>query len=263
MKMTTQTLTLAVRWLLGGILIISVIVRLLNPNTQAGIPPQALAWFNAMTDTGYMMPFLLLSEALVGLALVTGRFVPLALIIFAPINLNIFLLHALLDPRPLRLVQIALMASTHLYLVWYYWVSFKVIVFSPNQPTALSIVTTARWDIGIVLRSVLGALFFITGLAKIFGLANVDAPFLLAMRDTGYLYILLGMLELSIGVMLISGRFVVLALTMLAPIIVNILLFHLFLDRTSPLALVSLIAGFILAYLAWQHRDRYCVLFNV
>jgi putative oxidoreductase len=261
--MTTQRLTLVVRWLLGAILIFSVIVRVLNPNTQAGFPPQALAWLNAMTDTGYMIPFLLLSEALVGLALVTGRFVPLALIIFAPINLNIFLLHALLDPRPLRLVQIVLMASTHLYLVWYYRAAFKSIVFAPNQPTVLSIVTNARWDTETILRSLLGALFFVTGLVKIFGLANVDEPLLLAMRDTGYLYSLLGVFELSIGVMLITGRFVVLALTMLAPIMVNILLFHLFLDRTSPLAIVSLMAGFILAYLAWQSREHYRVLFKL
>jgi hypothetical protein len=66
---------------------------------------------------------------------------------------------------------------------------------------------------------------------------------------------LLAVTEIVAGLMLLSGRFVPLGLTLLAPVIVNILGFHLFLARSGigfPVVLLALEL-----YLAWAYRDAF------
>jgi hypothetical protein len=56
------------------------------------------------------------------------------------------------------------------------------------------------------------------------------------------------------GAMLLVNRYVPLALVLLGPVIVNILLFHLLLDRTGlPIAIVVVILWGILAFRHRQH----------
>jgi hypothetical protein len=72
---------------------------------------------------------------------------------------------------------------------------------------------------------------------------------------SGYFFPLLKLTEIAAGLLLLSGRFVPLALTVLAPIIVNIVAFHAFL---APGGIG--IALFVLAlelYLAWSYRDAF------
>ena len=62
-------------------------------------------------------------------------------------------------------------------------------------------------------------------------------------------------LEIGIGVLLLANRYVPLALVLLAPISVNIVSFHLFLDPASigAAALVTLLN----AYLLFAYRNEY------
>lgn len=254
-------LALVARVLLGLLLIGSVVVRVFSSSGQDGFDPRAAEWLSAMAATGYLLPLLLLTEFSVGVALLIGRFVPLALIVFAPINLNIFLLHALLDPHPARLAQIAFMGAAHLYLAWHFRAAFKPILTADRDPTLLTLARQRHAPLLPLLRTLLGGLFVVTGLSKLLGFASTAAPLLAAMLATGYLYTVLGSLELAAGLMLIVGRRVLLALVMLAPLVVNIAAYHLFLDRTSPLAFVAVAAGVILGVLAWDERRRFARLF--
>jgi uncharacterized membrane protein YphA (DoxX/SURF4 family) len=69
--------------------------------------PEALMTFNkGLMASVYFMPFLKLTETICGLLLLTGWFVPLALVVLAPIVLNIFLVHAFLAPSGLVLAII-------------------------------------------------------------------------------------------------------------------------------------------------------------
>ncbi len=52
-----------------------------------------------MVSTKYFMPLLGTFQTLCGLSLLINRFVPLALIMLIPINLNIFLFHLFLAPE--------------------------------------------------------------------------------------------------------------------------------------------------------------------
>lgn len=60
--------------------------------------PEGGAFLGALAATGYMFPIIKLTEIACGLMLLTGFAFPLAQIILAPITINIFLYHLVLDP---------------------------------------------------------------------------------------------------------------------------------------------------------------------
>ena len=63
-------------------------------------PPTAEggAFLGALAATGYMFPFIKVTEIVAGLALLSNKFSALAMVVIAPVSLNIFLYHAILDP---------------------------------------------------------------------------------------------------------------------------------------------------------------------
>ena len=70
-----------------------------------------------------------------------------------------------------------------------------------------------------------------------------------AMYNSGYLFHAVKLIELAGGILLLSGLFTPLALTLLAPIVVNIVLFNLFLTPPSawgPPALVTILEVFLI-----------------
>ncbi len=87
---------------------------------------QAGLLLGAMFQAGYFFPFVKVTEIAVGLALVSGLFVPLALIVIAPITLNIFLLHAFLDPSGVAIGAVLMILN--LFLGIRYLDSYKEIL---------------------------------------------------------------------------------------------------------------------------------------
>lgn len=112
-----------------------------------------------------------------------------------------------------------------------------------------------------VARIILGLVFFVFGLNGFLHfipqppMSGPSGEFLGALVATGYMIPLLKMVEVGAGLLLLSGRFVPLALTLLAPIVVNIAAFHLVL-APGGLALTALIVAAEL-YLAWAYRDAF------
>jgi uncharacterized membrane protein YphA (DoxX/SURF4 family) len=62
------------------------------------LPENLQLFVKGMAASIYFMPFLKAVEMICGLLLIVGAFVPLALIVLAPIIINIFLTHAFLAP---------------------------------------------------------------------------------------------------------------------------------------------------------------------
>jgi uncharacterized membrane protein YphA (DoxX/SURF4 family) len=86
-------------------------------------------------------------------------------------------------------------------------------------------------------------------------MGNPALEFFIGVAATGYLLPLLYITQATAGALLLVGLFVPLALAILAPIIVNILLFHLFLaPQGIPLALM--LVAFEVS-LAWAYRDAF------
>lgn len=74
------------------------------------------------------------------------------------------------------------------------------------------------------------------------------------MNDTHYLYVVSACQVLG-GLILLIGRYIPLGLTLLGPVIVNILCFHIFMNHEGlPIALV--VAALAL-FLLWRHRANF------
>ncbi len=65
---------------------------------QPPLPEAALKFVMALVETGYMMKLVKTIEVLSGILLLFNLFVPLALLLLAPIVVNIFLFHTILAP---------------------------------------------------------------------------------------------------------------------------------------------------------------------
>ena len=113
----------------------------------------------------------------------------------------------------------------------------------------------------LVARILLGLMFFVFGLNGFFNfmpppeLPEPAGAFMGAMAETGYFLSFLKLTETVCGFLLLTGFFVPLALTVLAPVVLNIVLFHLFL---APAGIApGAVALILLLFLAWAYRDNY------
>src|SRR5687767_596556 len=97
----------------------------------------------------------------------------------------------------------------------------------------------------IIARVLLGLMFVVSG-SNIFlnfipmppPKASLATDFSKALMESHYMYVV-GFLQFMGGLLLVIGRYVPLGLTLLGPVIVNILLFHIFLEPSGlPMALV-------------------------
>ncbi len=93
--------------------------------------PEAGAFLGAMAAAGYFFPFVKIVELIGGAMLLTNRFVPLALVMLAPIILNIFALHLFLQPAQLPLS--GLMTAMLVFLAVMYRDNFKTMFAFKSQ----------------------------------------------------------------------------------------------------------------------------------
>ena len=107
----------------------------------------------------------------------------------------------------------------------------------------------------IIVRTLMGLLFLfasITFLFKLFPIPpmeGVTKTFNEGLMSVGYFFPLLKITELICALAFVSGRFVPLATLVIAPIIVNIFMFHAFIDRTGlPVAVFLVLANIFVAY---------------
>ena len=121
-------------------------------------------------------------------------------------------------------------------------------------------------NIPYIARMLLGLVFILFGLNGFFNFIPLEAPageagaFLGALGASGYMLPLIKIVEIAAGVLLLMNRHVTLATLMLAPIVVNILAFHIFLDHSGMLvaAAVSGLEG----YMLYESRDKLKQLLN-
>ena len=118
----------------------------------------------------------------------------------------------------------------------------------------------------VTARILLGLIYFVFGLNFFLHFLPTPPPhggvadaFTGGLFQSGYFFPLLKGLEVVLGAMLLIQYFVPLALVVLAPISINILLFHAFLSpENTIMGIVIVLANF---YLAWAYRSYYKPLF--
>ena len=117
----------------------------------------------------------------------------------------------------------------------------------------------------LIARLLLGLISVVFGLNGFLNFLNMGplpsgfaGQFIIALAASHYLWVIAG-LQVAGGVLLLINRFVPLALVLLGPVIVNILLYHVFLNRSgAQLAILVTILWFIVFY---GHRQYFSGIF--
>jgi uncharacterized membrane protein YphA (DoxX/SURF4 family) len=112
-----------------------------------------------------------------------------------------------------------------------------------------------------IARILMGGMFFVFGLNGFLHfmpqppMPEGPREFIGALMKTGYMIPMLFVTQTLVGALLLLNRFVPLALALIAPVIVNIILFHIFLAPSGiAMAIVVLVLEL---YLAWSYRGAY------
>ena len=96
-------------------------------------PPQAAgAFFGALFATGYMPKLIFGAQVIGGALLLLGVAVPFALVILAPIIVNIIPFHIYLSPDPMAMGIALTVAALEVFLAWYYRAAFAPL-FNPPR----------------------------------------------------------------------------------------------------------------------------------
>ncbi len=111
-----------------------------------------------------------------------------------------------------------------------------------------------------IARILMGLIFFVFGLNGFLNFVpqpKTPVPegalaFVGAMMKTGYMIRLIAGTQVFVGVLLLTNRFVPLALAIIAPVIVNIVAFHLFLSSVG--IVLGVLVLVLELYLAWSYR---------
>ena len=119
----------------------------------------------------------------------------------------------------------------------------------------------------VVVRVLLGLVFLFFGSNAFFKFMGPPpemhgqaGAFITALMSSGYMYVIAVLQVLGGLCLLLGARFVPLGLTLLGPVIVNIVLYHLFLDpQGMPIAIIiSVLALFLL----WIYRFKFPAIFQ-
>ena len=102
------------------------------PPPPTGIPQGAMDFGAAMMKTGYLLQLVKGTEVLVAILLLLNRFVPLALLMLAPVLVNIIAFHAFLAPSGVAVPIVLLVLE--LYLAWTYRQLFRPVLAYRASP---------------------------------------------------------------------------------------------------------------------------------
>jgi putative oxidoreductase len=117
----------------------------------------------------------------------------------------------------------------------------------------------------LIARILLGLIFFVFGLNGFLHFipmgpmpTGLSGQYITVMMQSHYLYFVAAVQVVG-GALLLIGRYVPLGLTLLGPVIVNILLYHLLMDlKGIPMAIIVTILWAIVAY---RNRQYFSGLF--
>jgi len=124
---------IAARVLLGLIFVVFGLNGFFNFIQPPEMNDTARTFMGALAGTGYFMIVVKLVEVVSGLMILTGRFLPLGLILLAPVSVNILLFHIFLDPSTLAMAVVIVVMQ--LFLAWAYRDSFSGVLQAGPKPT--------------------------------------------------------------------------------------------------------------------------------
>lgn len=124
----------AARVLLGLVFFVCGLDGFLHFLPQPTEPPSegAMALAVALLRSGYMFPLIKGTEVAAGALLLANRFVPLALVVIAPVIVNIFAFHAFLAPSGLALASA--LVALEIALAWAHRSAYRPLLTARTLP---------------------------------------------------------------------------------------------------------------------------------
>ncbi len=120
------------RYVLGLIYLVFGLNGFLQFLPMPPLPEGAMAFMGGLAGSGYFFPFLKGTEVIAGALLLAGFAAPLALVILAPITLNIFLFHLFLTPGLQNSVLPIIMIALNILAAMSYWHLYRPLFTKGN-----------------------------------------------------------------------------------------------------------------------------------
>jgi len=111
-----------VRTLMGLLFLFGAVVYFLNIFPAPPLTGNLKIFMDGFVASGYLMTLVKATELVCGLAFVSGRFVPLATVVIAPVIINIFLTHLFLAPEGIGPAIFLVLANS--FVAYYYRKSY-------------------------------------------------------------------------------------------------------------------------------------------
>ena len=115
-----------VRTLMGLLFLFGSITFLFKLFPMPEMSGNIKVFMDGINASGYLMTLIKVTELVCGIAFVTGRFVPLATIVIAPVIVNIFLINAFLNPSGLGISIFLVLAN--IFVAYGNWEKYKPIL---------------------------------------------------------------------------------------------------------------------------------------
>lgn len=115
--------TIIVRLLLGAMMVFASVSYFFKLGEQPAPTGDMATVMGGFMATKYMFPLVKSIELLCGIALITGKFMKIALLVLLPITVNILLIHVFLEPDDVPMAAGIFVA--HVFLIYANWGSYK------------------------------------------------------------------------------------------------------------------------------------------
>lgn len=106
-----KTTTIIIRILVGALFVFGAVAYFLNLFPAPELTGDMKTFNDGLEASGYLVPLIKAIELICGIAFLTGRFIPLAVVVIFPIVVNIVAVHIFLAPEGLA-VALFLLFST-------------------------------------------------------------------------------------------------------------------------------------------------------
>ena len=117
----------------------------------------------------------------------------------------------------------------------------------------------------LIARLLLGLIFVVFGLNGFLNFINMGpmpsglaGQFIVALAQSHYFWVVAA-LQVAGGALLLVNRYVPLALVLLGPVIVNILLYHVFLNPSG--SVVAIVVAILWGIVFYSHRQNFAGIF--
>ncbi len=120
-----STFTKILSYILALVLIIHGLNEFFHFNFMPvlSIPEEASSFRNSLSATGYLLPVLGVVEIFIAGLLIMRKWVPFALLLLAPISINVLLFHLFLNVSGIWIALITV--GINVLLIYKYWKAYK------------------------------------------------------------------------------------------------------------------------------------------